>query len=94
MTITLTEALVYLVVAVISAYLAERLIGTRLPFGFVGAFVAALIGAWLMNSVLRIILIPELSFGGVPVVTAVVGSLIVAWIWGILSGQVRTRWTR
>jgi len=38
------ELLVYLIVAAIVGFVAESLVGWRLPFGFVGAIIAALVG--------------------------------------------------
>ncbi len=87
MTLTLTQIIVYIVIALISAYLAGAMFGTRYPFGFVGAFVAALIGEWLMINVLHILLAPEVSYGGVPIITAIVGALIVAFLVAVVAGS-------
>src|SRR5438270_6289058 len=46
--------IVYLIVAAIIGFIAEALVGWRLPFGFIGAIVAALIGIWLMTQVIII----------------------------------------
>jgi hypothetical protein len=40
-----TNFLLYLVVAAVLGLVAEALVGRRLPFGFVGAIIAALVGA-------------------------------------------------
>lgn len=93
MTLTLTQLIVYIVIAVISAYLAGAMFGTRYPFGFLGAFLAALFGEWLMINVLHILLAPEVAYGGVPVITAVVGALILAFLWAVIvSGRHHRRW--
>jgi hypothetical protein len=39
--------IMYLIVAAIVGLVAESLVGRRLPFGFVGAIIVALVGAWL-----------------------------------------------
>jgi uncharacterized membrane protein YeaQ/YmgE (transglycosylase-associated protein family) len=93
MVLSLTQLIVYLLIALISAYLAAAMIGTRYPFGFVGAFIASLIGEWLMINVLHILLAPEVSYAGIPIVTAIAGALILAFIWAlIVTGGSRRRW--
>ena len=51
--------IVYLIVAAIVGFIAEALVGWRLPFGFIGAIIAALIGIWLMTQVIVISGIPD-----------------------------------
>ncbi len=94
MTLTLTQIIVFIVIALISAYLAGAMFGTRYPFGFLGAFIAALVGEWLMIDVLHIMLAPEVSYGGVPIITAIVGALVVAFLWAVVAGGRfhRRRW--
>jgi len=93
MTLTLTQLVVYIVIAVVSAYLAGAIFGTRYPFGFLGAFLASLVGEWLMINVLHVLLAPEVSYGGVPIITAVVGALILAFLWAVVAGsRHRRRW--
>jgi uncharacterized membrane protein YeaQ/YmgE (transglycosylase-associated protein family) len=41
--------IIYLIVAAVVGLVAESIIGRRLPFGFVGAIIAALVGAWLLT---------------------------------------------
>lgn len=82
-------------IAVISAYLAATLTGTRYAFGILGAFVAALFGEWLAVNVLQIPVAPEPSFEGVPIVTAIVGGLILALLWAVVAGARQPRrWNR
>ena len=61
-TITITTGLIiYLVVAAIVGLVAEFIVGWRLPFGFIGAIIAALVGIWcsrmLYGSTLMVILL-------------------------------------
>jgi uncharacterized membrane protein YeaQ/YmgE (transglycosylase-associated protein family) len=46
--------IIYLIVAAVVGLVAEALVGRRLPFGFVGAIIAALIGVWLLTKVIII----------------------------------------
>lgn len=87
MTLTLTQLIVYVVIAVISAYLASAVIGTRYPFGILGAFIASLVGEWLMINVLHVFLAPEVAYGGVPIITAIAGALILAFLWAVIAGS-------
>jgi uncharacterized membrane protein YeaQ/YmgE (transglycosylase-associated protein family) len=91
MTLTLTQLIVYIVIAVISAYLAAAVIRTRYPFGMPGAFVASLVGEWLMINVLHVFLAPEVAYGGVPIITAIAGALILAFLWAVVAGSRRGR---
>ena len=61
-----TNLLVYLAVAAIVGLLAEFLIGWRLPFGIIGATIAALIGIWLMTQVIVISGIPDYAIKTTP----------------------------
>ncbi len=91
MSLTLTQLIVYIVIAGLSTYLAARVIRTRYPFGFVGALIAALVGEWLMINVLHILLAPEISYGGVPIITAIAGALILALLWAVVADNTRRR---
>ena len=70
MTLSLAQLIVFLLIAAVAAWLAGALLGFRYPFGFIGAFIAALIGEWLMINVFHILLAPEVSFAGIPVIRA------------------------
>lgn len=93
MEISLTQLIVYILIAVVSAYLAGAMFGTGYPLGFLGAFLASLIGEWLMINVFHIILAPEVSYAGIPIITAIVGALILALILAVISrGTHRRGW--
>jgi uncharacterized membrane protein YeaQ/YmgE (transglycosylase-associated protein family) len=91
MELTLVQIIVFILIAGVSAFLAMRVFGTGYPFGFCGAFLAALLGERLMVNVLHIVLAPEISNGGVPIITAVVGALILAVAWAVVTGGKRRR---
>lgn len=91
MTLSLTQIVVYVVVAAISGYLAGAMVRPRYPFGFVGAFVASLVGEWLMVNVVHVLLAPEVSYAGIPIVTAIVGALVVAFVWAFVAGGTHRR---
>jgi uncharacterized membrane protein YeaQ/YmgE (transglycosylase-associated protein family) len=83
-----TNLLVYLAVAAIVGLVAEFFIGWRLPFGIIGATLAALIGIWLMTSVIVISGIPDYAVNTTPpiyLVRAVIGAALFVFIWHLLT---------
>ena len=83
-----TNLLVYLAVAAIVGLVAEFFIGWRLPFGIIGATIAALIGFWLMTSVIVISGIPDYAVNTTPpiyLVRAVIGAALFVFIWHLLT---------
>jgi len=79
--------IIYLVVAAIVGIVAETIVGWRLPFGFVGAIVAALVGVWLMTQVIVIQGIGDIVVYGVPIFRAFIGAIILVGIWHLLTFQ-------
>ena len=80
--------IVYLIVAAIVGFIAEALVGWRLPFGFIGAIIAALIGIWLMTQVIIItgivdIIIP--TSPPVPLIRALIGAIIFVALWHLIT---------
>ena len=86
--------IIYLIVAAVVGFVAESLVGRRLPFGFVGAIIAALVGAWLLTKVIVINGIGDINVYGVPIFRALVGAIILVAIWQLLAsglGRGRSR---
>jgi uncharacterized membrane protein YeaQ/YmgE (transglycosylase-associated protein family) len=79
--------LIYLIVAAIVGLVAESLVGWRLPFGFVGAIIAALVGVWLLTKVLIINGIGDIDVYGVPIIRALLGAIILVAIWHLLTAS-------
>lgn len=80
-----TSTLVYLAIAAIVGLIAEFVVGWRLPFGFIGAIVAALIGIWLLTNVIQIIIPGDPVFYGVPILRGLLGAIIVVALWHVLT---------
>jgi uncharacterized membrane protein YeaQ/YmgE (transglycosylase-associated protein family) len=92
-----TNLLVYLAVAAIVGLVAEFFIGWRLPFGIIGATIAALIGIWLMTSVIVISGIPDYAVNTTPpiyLVRAVIGAALFVFIWHLLTYPLYRRRSR
>ena len=77
--------IVYLIVAAIVGLVAEFLVGWRLPFGFIGAIILALVGVWLMTQVIIISGLGDINIGGVPIIRALLGAIILVALWHILT---------
>lgn len=77
--------IVYLIVAAIVGLVAEAIVGWRLPFGFVGAIIAALIGIWLMTQVIIIDGIGDIDVAGVPLLRALIGAILLVALWHALT---------
>ena len=77
--------IIYLIVAAIVGLVAEALVGWRLPFGFIGAIIAAIIGIWLMTQVIIISGIGDINVFGVPIIRALIGAIILVALWHLIT---------
>ena len=83
-----TNLLVYIAVAAAVGLVAEFLIGWRLPFGIIGATIAALIGIWIMTQVIVISGIPDYAIQTTPpiyLVRAIIGAALFVFLWHLLT---------
>lgn len=89
----LTHWLVLLIIAAVVGLLVEVVRGGAVPLGPLGGIGAALIGAWLAADLLhpRYPILPQPAFDGVALVPAVVGALILGFLFGLLGGSPRRR---
>jgi|GEM_PF-571574 uncharacterized membrane protein YeaQ/YmgE (transglycosylase-associated protein family) len=84
-----TGELVYVAIAAIVGLIAEFIVGWRLPFGIIGAIIAALVGIWLFTNVI-VVTIPDdyvLTIAGqsVPLLRTLLGAIVVVALWHILT---------
>jgi uncharacterized membrane protein YeaQ/YmgE (transglycosylase-associated protein family) len=80
-----TNLIIYLIVAAVVGLVAEFIVGWRLPLGFIGAIIAALVGVWLLTRVIIITGIGDINVYGVPIFRALVGAIILVAIWQLLT---------
>jgi len=83
-----TNLIVYVAVAAIVGLIAEFLVGWRLPFGIIGATIAALIGIWIMTQVIVISGIPDYAIQTTPpiyLVRAIIGAALFVFLWHLLT---------
>jgi uncharacterized membrane protein YeaQ/YmgE (transglycosylase-associated protein family) len=85
-TFTISSTLIiYLIVAMIIGFAAEFIVGWRLPFGFVGAIVAALLGIWLMTNVITISNIGDVYIDQIPLLRALLGAIVLVALWHVFT---------
>jgi uncharacterized membrane protein YeaQ/YmgE (transglycosylase-associated protein family) len=80
-----TNFIIYLIIAAIVGFVAESIVGWRLPFGIIGAIIAAVIGIWLMTQVLVITGLGDIYIDGVPLIRALIGAVILVALWHALT---------
>ena len=77
--------IIYLIIAAIVGFVAEAIVGSRVPFGFVGAIIAAIVGIWLMTQVIIITGIGDIYIYGVPIIRALIGAIILVALWHLIT---------
>lgn len=88
----LQELIVLLLVGLVVGLVAETIVGTRVPFGYVGAIILGMVGAWVATHVLQFSISPEFTVNGVPLLRALIGAVLLALIWSLIVGRGRSRW--
>src|SRR6476661_423628 len=86
----LKELLILLLIGLVVGLLAEAIVGTRVPPGFVGAVILGMLGAWIAGHVLHFSISPEYTINGVPLLRSLIGAVILALIW-VLAMRGRAR---
>ena len=69
--------LMYLLIAAI--------VGWRLPFGIIGAIIAALVGIWIVTNVVILIIPGDLVYFGVPLFKALIGATLFTALWYLVT---------
>ena len=77
--------IIYLIVAAVVGLIAEAIVGWRVPFGFVGAIIAAIIGIWMLTQVIQITGIGDIYIQGVPIIRALIGAIIFVALWHMIT---------
>src|SRR6266566_10114798 len=77
--------LMYLLVAALVGFIAEFIVGWRLPFGIIGAIIAALVGMWIVNNLMILVIPGDPVLFGVPLFKALIGATLFAALWYLLT---------
>jgi uncharacterized membrane protein YeaQ/YmgE (transglycosylase-associated protein family) len=83
----LVHLLVFLVVGAVVGLMAERLTDRKLPYAWVGASVAGLVGAWLLTDALHIEIAPQASVVGIPLLSALLGATIAVSLFSLVTSD-------
>jgi uncharacterized membrane protein YeaQ/YmgE (transglycosylase-associated protein family) len=75
----------YLLVAAVVGFVAEFIVGWRLPFGVIGAIIAALVGIWIVTNVVTLIIPGDLVLFGIPLFKALIGAIVFTALWYLLT---------
>ncbi len=86
----LRELLILLLIGLVVGLIAETIVGTRVPLGFVGAVILGMLGAWIAGHVLHFSISPEYTINGVPLLRSLIGAVILALVW-VLAMRGRAR---
>jgi len=77
--------LTLLVVGAVVGVTAERLAERAMPFGWIGAITAGLLGAWLMTDGFHIAIAPQFTVAGIPLLSAILGAMMVVFGWSVVT---------
>lgn len=82
----------WIVVGAIAGFIASRLVPGNEGYGWLGGLVAGIVGAMLGGFIAGIVTgenyMDQLTIG--TIIAAVVGAVIVVWLWNMLQGRNRT----
>ena len=75
----------YLLVAAFVGFVAEFMVGWRLPLGIIGAIIAALVGIWIVTNVVILIIPGDPVLFGMPLFKALLGATLFTALWYLLT---------
>ena len=81
----LENLIVLVLVAAVCGFVAEKLTQGRFPYGLVGAIFGALIGSWILVEMFRWQIPGDMTAGGVPIFTAILGAAAIIFILSVAS---------
>lgn len=80
--------IMYFLVAALVGFIAESIVGWRLPFGIIGAIIAALVGIWIVNNVVILIIPGDPVLFGIPLFKALIGAILFTALWYLLTYRI------
>lgn len=81
----LENLIVLVLIATVCGFAAEKITQGRLPYGLVGAIFGALIGSWILVEMFRWQIPGDMTAGGVPVLTAILGAAAIIFLLSVAS---------
>ncbi|HEY4846072.1 MAG TPA: GlsB/YeaQ/YmgE family stress response membrane protein [Candidatus Dormibacteraeota bacterium] len=89
----LENLVVLVLVAAVCGFVADRMTQGRLPYGLVGAIFGALVGSWLLVEMFKWKIPGDMTAGGIPVLTAILGAAAIIFIMSVVSRSTTLRRT-
>ena len=87
----LENLVVLVLVAAVCGFVADRMTQGRLPYGLVGAIFGALVGSWLLVEMFKWKIPGDMTAGGIPVLTAILGAAAIIFIMSVVSRSTTLR---
>ena len=81
MTITLTELIIWLIIAAIIGFLGEVIARRRAPDGIIGAIVVGFLAIFIIVGLLHFHIAGEPIVAGVPLISTILVAIILVLIW-------------
>jgi len=81
MNITLTDLLIWLIIAVIIGFIGEFIARRKAPDGIIGAAIVGFLAIFLVVGVFKIHITGEPSLDGVPLITSIIAAVILVFVW-------------
>jgi uncharacterized membrane protein YeaQ/YmgE (transglycosylase-associated protein family) len=81
MTVTLTQIIIWIIIAAVIGVIGELIARRRTPDGILGAIIVGLIAIFLLVGVFHFRIAGEPSFDGVPLVSSIIVAALLVAIW-------------
>ena len=91
MAVTVTQLLVWIVIAAIIGFLGELVAGRRAPAGILGSIMIGLFAIFLIVGFFHFHIIGEPSIEGVPLVSTIIAAVMLVVVWSSVSSYRRIR---
>jgi uncharacterized membrane protein YeaQ/YmgE (transglycosylase-associated protein family) len=87
MTLTVTQFIVWLVVAAIVGFLGELIAGRRTPDGILGSIMVGLFAIFLIVGFFHFSIKGEPTIEGVPIVSTLIAAAMIVALWSSISSR-------
>jgi uncharacterized membrane protein YeaQ/YmgE (transglycosylase-associated protein family) len=91
MAVTVTELLVWIIIAAIIGFLGELIAGRRAPAGILGSIMIGLFAIFLIVGYFHFHIVGEPVIEGVPLVSSIIAAIMLVVVWSSVSSSRRIR---
>lgn len=85
MAVTVTELIIWIIIAAIIGFLGELIAGRRAPAGILGAIMLGLFSIFLIVGYFHFHIVGEPTLEGVPLVSTIIAAIMLVVLWGSIS---------